>query len=60
MEKVATLCAVDASGSTVIHIAAKGVYLNIVQYLAECFAPTDRRNANNETGFLVAAAKVNE
>jgi ankyrin repeat protein len=40
--------------------AAKGGYLNIVQYLADSFAPIDRRNAKNETVLLVAAAKGHE
>ena len=43
VEKGANLCAADASTSTALHIAAKGGYLNIIQYLADSFASTDRR-----------------
>jgi len=42
------------------YVAAKVEYLNIVQILAEIFAPIDRRNAKNEGGLLVAAAEGNE
>ena len=50
-------CVTYASGATAIHKAPKGEYLNIVQYLAENFAPTDRRNAKNETVLLEALAE---
>ena len=39
---------------------AKGGYLNIVQYLADSFAPIDRRNTKKETVLLVATGEVNE
>ena len=49
MAKGANLCAADASGSTALHVAAKGGYLDIVQYLSGSFAPIDMRNTKKET-----------
>ena len=60
MEKGANLCAADASGSTALHIAAKGGYLNIVQYVADSFSPNVKQNAKNETVFIVTADEVCE
>jgi ankyrin repeat protein len=50
----------DASGSIALHIAAKGGYLNTVQYLADSFALIDKRNVKKETALLVAAAEGHE
>jgi ankyrin repeat protein len=60
VQKGANLCAAEASGSTALHIAAKSGYLNILQYLADSFAPTDMRNTKKETALLVAAAEGHE
>ena len=46
--------------STALHIASKTGYLNIIQYLAESFEPTDMRKAQNEMAILVATDEGHE
>jgi len=60
VEKGAKLGAADASGSTALHIAEKGGYQNIAQYLAVSFALIDMRNAKKETALIVAASEGHE
>lgn len=46
LEKGEILIIADASGSTALHVAAKGRYLYIVNSLADSFAPIgNMRNA---------------
>jgi ankyrin repeat protein len=60
VEKGANVCATDVSSSTALHIARKGGYLNIVQYLADSFVQIGRQSTKKEAAFLVAAAKGHE